>query len=217
MGANDSYRLIARAYDQLIEPMQSGVRRVALDVVPPRPEWHVLDVGCGTGTGMVPYVEAGCTVVGVDTSPAMLERAATRLGDQAELHLSSGDILPFDDDRFDLVATSMVLHAVPADMRTAVVREMARVAKTGSRLLFVDFRFGSLRGWKGPSLRALHEVIERLSGHYSRYRTFKASGGIPSVVHEAGLSIQREKIIAGGNMAIYVVAPGPERPPRPDR
>jgi hypothetical protein len=100
----------------------------------------------------------------------------------------------------------MVLHEVPADARTALVTEMVRVAKLDSRLLFIDFRFGSLRGWKGPTFRALSTVIERFSGHYSGYRSFEVSGGVPSVVSEVGLGIEREKIVAGGNVAIYVVA-----------
>lgn len=207
MSANDRYRRIAGVYDWLIEPMQAGVRTVALDVVPPQPEWQVLDVGCGTGTGIVQYVEAGCTVSGVDTSAAMLEQATARLGDRAELRLTDGDTLPFEDGRFDLVTTLMVLHEVPADERTALVTEMTRVARPDSRLLFIDFRFGSLRGWRGPTFRALSAVIERFSGHYTGYRSFKASGGVPSVVGEAGLGIEREKIVAGGNVAIHVVRP----------
>ncbi|MDH3260667.1 MAG: class I SAM-dependent methyltransferase [Acidimicrobiia bacterium] len=207
MNVNDPYRRIAGVYDRLIEPMQAGVRRVALDVVPPQPRWQVLDVGCGTGTGMAPYVEAGCTVIGVDVSDAMLERATARLGDRAEFHLTDGGALPFDGGRFDLITTSMVLHEVPADARADLVTEMARVAKPDGRLLFIDFRFGSLRGWKGPTFRALSVVIERLSGHYSGYRSFKTSGGVPAVVDEAGLNIDREKIVAGGNVAIYVVTP----------
>lgn len=209
MSGHDPYRRIAGVYDRLIEPMQSGVRRVALDVVPPQPGWQVLDVGCGTGTGLVPYLEAGCRVIGVDVSTAMLEKSTVRLGDRAELHLTDGDTLPFDGDRFDLVTTSMVLHEVPTDARTALVAEMARVAKSDSRMLFIDFRFGSLKGWKGPTLRALSEVIERFSGHYSGYRSFKNSGGVPGVIKEAGLAVEREKIVAGGNVAIYVVAPRP--------
>jgi len=209
MRAEDPYQRIAAVYDRLIEPMQAGVRTVALDVVPPYPGWQVLDVGCGTGTGMARYVEAGCTVTGVDVSESMLERARARLGDRAALHLTDGDTLPFDGGRFDLVTTSMVLHEVAADARMALVAEMVRVARPDSRLLFIDFRFGSLRGWKGPMLRALSEVVERFSGHYSGYRSFKTSDGVPGVVGKAGLGIEREKIVAGGNVAIYVVAPKP--------
>ncbi len=48
-------------------------------------------------------------------------------------------------------------------------------------------------------------VIERFSGHYSGYRSFKAVGGVPGLAEKAGLSVDREKIVAGGNVAIYVV------------
>lgn len=207
MRAKDPYRRIAGVYDRLIEPLDAGVRRVALDVVPPQPEWQVLDVGCGTGTGLAHYLEAGCTVVGVDVSPAMLEKATARLGDRVELHLTDGHALPFGAGRFDLVTMSMVLHEVPAEERAALVTEMARVAKADGRLMLTDFRFGSLRGWKGPTLRMIDVVIERLAGHYSGYRTFKTSGGVPAVVSKAGLGIVREKIVGGGTVAIYVIAP----------
>ncbi len=139
----------------------------------------------------------------------MLERATARFGDRVELHLTDGDILPFDGDRFDLVTTSMVLHEVPAEARTRFVAQMARVAKPDGRLLLIDFRFGSLRGWRGPVFRGLAELVERFSGHHSGYRSFKESGGVPVVLSEAGLGIDREKIVAGGNMAIYVVTAKP--------
>lgn len=203
----DPYRRIARIYDRLIEPMQAGVRRVALDVVPPQPDWSVLDVGCGTGTGLAHYLAAGCTVTGVDTSPAMLAQARDRLADRAELLLTEGKTLPFDADGFDLVTSSMVIHELAAGTRESFVAEMARVARPEGRLLLVDFRFGSLRGWRGPVLRGLNRAIERFSGHYAGYRSFRASGGVPAVVRGAGLAIEREKIVAGGNIGLYVVVP----------
>ncbi len=209
MTAKDPYQRIAGVYDRLIEPMQAGVRGVALEVFPPQPGWRVLDVGCGTGTGLARYLEAGCNVAGVEVSQSMLERAAARLGDRAELHLTDGDALPFDGGRFDLVTTSMVLHEVPAEARAAFAAEMARVAKPQGRLLFTDFRFGSLRGWRGPVFRGLSEVVERLSGHHTAYRSFKTSGGVPAVLGQTGLNIEREKIVAGGNVAIYLVVPNP--------
>lgn len=209
MRDTDPYQQIARFYDRLIEPIQAGVRRTSVELVSPRPGWQVLDVGCGTGTGMAPYVEAGCAVTGVDVSAAMLEQAASRMGDRAELIHTDGDGLPFGDDRFDLVTTSMVLHEVPADKRVPFVAEMARVTKPAGRLLFIDFRIGPLRGWRGPAARAISVVMERLSGHYSHYRTFRMSDGVPGVTGGVGLDIEREKIVAGGNVAIFVVASPP--------
>ena len=208
MAPPDPYRRIAGYYDRLVEPMQAGVRKVALEVLPPRPGWHVLDVGCGTGTGLIPYLEAGCHVTGADVSAAMLKQASARLGERAKLYLTtSGEPLPEENNRFDLTLTTLVIHEVPVEARTDFLLEMARVTKPEGRMLLTDFRFGSLRGWRGPALRTATAVIERLSGHYSGYRSFKAGGGVPAAVDAAGLVVEREKIVAGGNMALYVVDP----------
>ena len=200
----DPYRRSARGYDRVIGPLDQGLRRVVLELHPPSPGWRVLDVGCGTGTGLVPYVDAGCSAVGVDVSPAMLEQARQRLGDGAELHLADGGVLPFDDDSFDLVLTTMVLQEEAAADRVAFLTEMARVAKPTAMLQIVDFRFGSLRGWRGPVFKVLNVIIERFGGHYAGFKSFKAGGGATPVMKAAGLSIEREKVVAGGNLAIYL-------------
>jgi ubiquinone/menaquinone biosynthesis C-methylase UbiE len=140
----------------------------------------------------------------------MLDRAKSRLGDSARLHLTDGGALPFPSESIDLVTTSMVLHEVPAPERAPLLREMVRVTRREGRLLLIDFRFGSLRGWRGPLLRGLSGLIERVAGHYPGYRSFKKAGGIPALVTGAGLEIEREKIVAGGNLAIYVVTPAQE-------
>ena len=197
---------MASVYDRLIEPMQAGVRRIALEVAPSEAGWEVLDVGCGTGTGLALYRAAGCAVVGTDVSAAMLAKAWELLGEDAELHHVDPGPLPFADARFDLVIASMVLHEVPEEAREPLVREMVRVLKPGRRLLLIDFRFGSLRGWRGRIVRVVLPVIERLAGHYRHYRTFQAAGGLPALVEQAGGVVEREKIVAGGNQAIVIVA-----------
>ena len=205
--SSDPYARLARFYDRLIEPMQAGVRRVALKVVPPTSGWRVLDVGCGTGTGLVPYLDAGCHVSGVDVSQAMLARAADLLGEGADLQLTDGNSLPFEDGSFDLVHTSMVLHEVAEEARLGFVAEMSRVTKRSGKMMLIDFHCRSLRGWRGPLFRGVSTVIERFSGHYSGFKSFKQGDGVPGVVARAGLAIEQQKVVAGGNVAIYVVVP----------
>ena len=71
---HDPYRRIARFYDTVVDPPNVVVRKIGLDMYPPREGMKVLDVGCGTGTSLGLYHNAGCEVSGIDLSPAMLDR-----------------------------------------------------------------------------------------------------------------------------------------------
>jgi SAM-dependent methyltransferase len=74
----------------------------------------VLELGCGTGRISLPLIRAGVSLVGIDRSAAMLERAAKRLSalrqrqnsrTRKRLRLVRGDIrfLPFEDRSFTTV------------------------------------------------------------------------------------------------------------------
>jgi ubiquinone/menaquinone biosynthesis C-methylase UbiE len=201
----DPYRRSARYYDRFLEPLNAGVRDVVLRIDPPQKGWSVLDVGCGTGTMLERYAGAGCAVSGVDVSPAMLDRARARLSPGADLHLIDGAVLPFDDGTFDRVLTSMVIHEVADHDRDAFLAEMVRVTNDGGSIVITEFRFGPLRGAKARIIKPLVWLIERFAGHYSGYRSFRASGGMPALAARNHLDIDREKIVAGGNIAIYTL------------
>jgi demethylmenaquinone methyltransferase/2-methoxy-6-polyprenyl-1,4-benzoquinol methylase len=203
---SDPYERIAGRYDRLTEPLLAGVRHAALETLPPQRGWRVLDIGCGTGTGMAPYLDGGCSVVGVDISEGMLAQAKNRLGQSASLVMTGAGRLPFADLQFDLVRASMVVHEISAPARPLVMAEMARVTRGDGRLLVVDYRFGSLRGWRGPTFAAISWLVERLSGHFDGFRSFKADGGVPALADAAGLRVELERPIGGGNIGIYVIS-----------
>jgi ubiquinone/menaquinone biosynthesis C-methylase UbiE len=105
----------------------------------------MLDVGCGTGTLAVAAARrAGRAgqVTAVDVSPEMLARAR-RKADKARVRIdfreAPAQALPFQDSRFDLVTSTVMLHHVPAEARPGVVREMARVARPQGRVFIADF------------------------------------------------------------------------------
>jgi SAM-dependent methyltransferase len=95
---------------------------------------RVLDAGCGSGLLSAALRAKGAVVTGFDASPAMVELARERLGDDADLHVADlGRPLPFADKTFDDVVVSLVLHYL-RDW-TEPLAELRRVLKPGGRLL----------------------------------------------------------------------------------
>lgn len=62
----------------LDDPLLRSVWWDVLEPVVPAPPSRVADLGCGTGSLSVLLAERGHTVVGVDVSPRMLDRARTK-------------------------------------------------------------------------------------------------------------------------------------------
>ena len=118
-------------------------RRFLVSRLPVGPEDTVLDVACGTGAVALELVrQKGCTVVGVDQSPEMLDEARRRLVLAAEtsrvrLVEASAEQLPFEDASFDGLTTAYLLRYL--DDLPAGLRELARVLRPGSTAALLDF------------------------------------------------------------------------------
>ena len=74
----------------------------------PAPQRRVLELGCGTGRVTFPLAAAGVSIVGIDRSAEMLQRAHARkrrLRTKRSIHLVRGDIrhLPFEPGAFPLI------------------------------------------------------------------------------------------------------------------
>ncbi len=104
---------------------------------------RVVDVGCGAGIDSMiaaRMVGPGGEVVGVDMTPAMLDRARTSAaaGHFPNLGFQHGlaESLPVADGWADVVISNGVLNLFPDKL--AGLREMARVLKPGGRLQIGD-------------------------------------------------------------------------------
>ena len=95
---------------------------------------RVLDAGCGSGPLAAALRDRGAVVSGFDASPAMVELARRRLGEDAALRVAElGRPLPYGDGEFDDVVLSLVLHYL-RDW-SAPLAELRRVLRPGGRLL----------------------------------------------------------------------------------
>jgi SAM-dependent methyltransferase len=104
---------------------------------------QVVDVGCGAGIDTLiaaSMVGPEGRVVGVDMTPAMIERARVSVAaagcSNVRLEVGVAEQLPVEDDWADLVISNGVLNLFPDKL--AGLREMARVLKPSGRLQIGD-------------------------------------------------------------------------------
>ena len=141
-----SLNWLAPFYDQLCSRFGLGIpfRKETLRYARLEPGENVLDVGCGTGVLTHMAAETvGPTgkVIGIDPAPKMISLArknASVTGNSAEFRLAVIEHLPFENETFDLVLSSAMIHHLPSDLKRAGLLEVNRVLKPGGRLLVVD-------------------------------------------------------------------------------
>jgi SAM-dependent methyltransferase len=167
----------------------------------------VLDIGCGTGAALAEYSAAGCAVIGVDPSPAMIDTARQRLGPGADLRLADGPPLPVEDGCADLVLISLVLHSISRADAVALLTEAGRALAPAGRVLVTDFGTTGLRFPRGWATRGFTVVAEVLSGptHAGNAVAYLRHGGLGPLVADAGLSIHTQRPSAGGNITLAVL------------
>ena len=140
---------MASYYDLLVAFMTLGRERELRDrlasLADVAPGESVLDVGCGTGSlALAAKRRVGPTgiVTGIDASPEMIERARRKAANRADgIHFEVARVesLPFPDESFDVVLSTLMMHHLPRPTRERCVSEMRRVLRPGGRVLVVDF------------------------------------------------------------------------------
>jgi arsenite methyltransferase len=119
-----------------------------------RGDEQALDIGCGRGAillmvaSLLPHGKA----VGVDlwkssdqsgNALSATEHNAELEGvaDRVELHTGDMRKLPFADNSFDLILSSLAIHNIPEEAgRDKAIDEAIRVVKPGGRIVIADFR-----------------------------------------------------------------------------
>ncbi len=87
----------------------------------------VLDIGCGTGAGLLALLEMGLLVTGLDPSNYMLDIASQNVANRADLYRGYAEDLPFDDNSFNYACLFTTLEFVDDPLKA--LEEAFRVAK----------------------------------------------------------------------------------------
>ncbi len=95
-----------------------------------------LELGCGTGVFTRTFAETGSRIVAIDVSPALLGVAqAKNLGEGVSFRIEDAEGLSFEDESFDAVIGSSVLHHLNFER---AIGEIYRVLKPGGRIAFAE-------------------------------------------------------------------------------
>ena len=100
---------------------------------------QVLEVGGGTGANLAHYGTAVVSLTVTEPDLSMIKRLERRVRDEASnatVLRAPAEDLPFENDTFDMVVSTLVLCGV--DDQPRAVREIRRVLRPRGRLLFLE-------------------------------------------------------------------------------
>jgi len=182
----DHYHRVANAYPK--EPVIPGEKdlQALIKLAAPGRDARVLDVATGAGAVACAFAPRVGQVVGIDISPAMLERAEqlrlSKSCENVQFRWANAVTLPFSSQDFDLLTCRDLLSYVTDPH--AVLAEFHRVLKPGGALLLDE-----IVGSDDPVKRATQEAIE-IRRNPSFLNTF-SSQEIEGFVRAAGFRVAR--------------------------
>jgi demethylmenaquinone methyltransferase/2-methoxy-6-polyprenyl-1,4-benzoquinol methylase len=147
----------------------------------------VLEVGVGTGRNLK-YYPANCSVIGIDNSTGMLEKARKKARGMKNVTLYPMDAehLEFPDNSFDYVVTTFVLCTIPDPVKA--LKEMRRILKPSGELIALEhvhsdyFSIDLIENLINP-------ILFFLLGDHTTRNTVKN-------IEKAGFTIKEEKKLA---------------------
>jgi ubiquinone/menaquinone biosynthesis C-methylase UbiE len=149
------YGRLATGYARYWAPVLAPAVAELLDLAAPlvTDGQRIIDVGTGTGQLAIAALDRwpGTSIVGIDTSPDMLDVAGAEaerrlppdVASRFERVAAYADRLPFADAAFDVALSSFVFQLVPS--RARALREVRRVVRPGGAIAYVSWLQGGRR------------------------------------------------------------------------
>ena len=182
------YRWLTRFYDPVVAftSREKVFKRKLLDRIAPTNADRVLDLACGTGTlaRMIKLENPATTVHGLDGDPDILERARCKSrseGQDIRFDQGMSFAMPYPDDAFDLVVSSLFFHHLSAINKQRTLAEIRRVLKTGGKFLVCDWGKPA-----NPMLRLTFYLVQMLDG-FDITRD-NVQGRLPEFIAKAGFN-----------------------------
>ncbi|MFN5673885.1 MAG: class I SAM-dependent methyltransferase [Bacteroidota bacterium] len=150
------------------------------------PHHHVLDFGVGTATLslLVRKTQPECAIDGVDVDEKIVKIAKEKVKkEKAQIMITKYDgiVLPYADNSFDRVITSLVFHHLDKHQKLNSLKEIKRVLKPNGELHIADWGKAA-----NPIMRGLFYLVQLLDGF--KTTTDNVKGLLPSYIDSTGFS-----------------------------
>ena len=194
------YQRTASFYDFIDWPFETWRYRSLRPLLFRGLNGRLLDAGVGTGRNIAFY-PPDADVVGVDLSPAMLDRAVrrrTKLSSSVRLIQMDLTALSFPDGHFDAAIASFVFCTIPEKERATALRELARVIGPSGRIRLLEY---------APAQTIFGRVLARVWQPWVSW-AFAANLGhdIEADLPQAGLTVIRSRYVTS-SIKIIEAAP----------
>ena len=117
----------------------AGLSRM-VELVEPQSHWHCLDIATAAGHTAFAFAPHVTEVTATDLTEEMVELAARRAAENGfsnvRTRVADAELLPFEDESFDLVTCRIAPHHFPD--QPAFIREATRVLAPGGVFALVD-------------------------------------------------------------------------------
>jgi len=179
-----SFRWLTPLYDPLLKWImrEETFKRKLIQQANIQPGMKVLDLGCGTGTLslMMKQSVPQAKIIGLDGDDDVLTIARSKaIQAGVDIHWEKGLAynLPYPDNSFDRVVSSLVIHHLISEDKVRTFQEVCRVLRRGGEFHTVDF---------GPPYN-LYERVLTLFDSWLEEAEDNAKGRLPGMMQTADL------------------------------
>lgn len=209
MAADQTTKTVSGYYDgapyaRFVEAISKGMLKLVSDSVPAG--CRLIDVCCGTGALAFLCADKCTEVLGVDISPKMIEyaesqRQARGVENVAFRRADAREMSDLPDGAFDWATLVTGLHEMPPSVRPRVLAEVVRVA---DHALIVDFL--PRMPWNISGIRNRCAEVAAGPRHFRNFLDFSRRGGLPALIDQVGVEVERRGLIDSRTIEIYTLA-----------